>query len=280
MLVQPVYLLVHTPADILQGVLWSTDISLVIGNRVHEVHYPELVVPAHTIHPYVPHEQRPHYLAVLLHECLQVQDLAIVQCGTCTCTMQSLGIALIVLYGIYIGMQHIFAIAYFLAQWSFALHKPVIVGIHAGYHIRTQIIHKGSLLALAQCGTGRQHDLETDVIRLVFVQDIAPESYVIVTLHICHYALLGATGLELVGSRNVVGRYVANQSSSHVLTFSLHTTMSSTSVTQSVHPSIITAGECVVRIICALGFRSRISPISLCCHSTCREISGSSMNKV
>ena len=43
--------------------------------------------------------------------------------------------------------------------------------------------------------------------------------------------------------------------------------ISLTSVTASSQPSIMTAGEWVVRIICTFGFSSRIIAISFCCHS-------------
>ena len=213
---QPVYLLVDTPAHILQSVLGVMDVGLVIGDGVYEVHYAKLVVLAMAVCPDVPYEQGPHYLAVLLHEGLQVQDLAVVQRGTGAGTVQSLGMAAVVLYGIDIGMQHIVVVAHLLAQRGLALQEPVVVGIHAGYHVGPQVVHQGRLLSLAQGGSGRQHYLETDIVRLVFVQHITPESYVVITFHVCHNAFLGTVGLEPVGCRNVVGCYVADQSSSHV----------------------------------------------------------------
>ena len=188
MLVQPVYLLVNTSAHIFQSVLGIADVGFVISDGVHEVHNTELVVPASAVHPDVPYKQRPHDLAVFLHVCFQIEHFAVVQRGSCAGTVQTLGIALIVLYGIDIGMEHILVVTKFLAQWCLALQKPVVIGIHACNHVGPEVIHQGSLLALAKGGSGGQHDLETDSIRLVLVQYIAPEGYVIITFHISHDA--------------------------------------------------------------------------------------------
>ena len=198
------------------GVLGGVDVSLVIGDGVYEVHYAKLVVLAMAVCPDVPYEQGPHYLAVLLHEGLQVQDLAVVQRGTGAGTVQSLGMAAVVLYGIDIGMQHIVVVAHLLAQRGLALQEPVVVGIHAGYHVGPQVVHQGRLLSLAQGGSGRQHNFETESLGLVFVQHIAPEGNVVVTLHIGHYAFLRTAWPKPVCRSDVIGGYVADQSSSHV----------------------------------------------------------------
>ena len=57
------------------------------------------------------------------------------------------------------------------------------------------------------------------------------------------------------------------------------TVISLTSVTLSIQPSIITAGLCVVRIICTLGLSCKIRSISCFCHSMCMLTSGSSINR-
>ena len=54
--------------------------------------------------------------------------------------------------------------------------------------------------------------------------------------------------------------------------------ISPTSVTASSQPSIISAGECVVSIICALGLSSRTKEMRRFCHSKCKLASGSSIN--
>ena len=123
------HLLVNTSAHIFQSVLGIADVGFVISDGVHEVHNTELVVPASAVHPDVPYKQRPHDLAVFLHVCFQIEHLAVVQRGSCAGTVQTLGIALVVLNGIYIGMEHVLVVAQFLAQRGFALQEPVVISI-------------------------------------------------------------------------------------------------------------------------------------------------------
>ena len=73
---------------------------------------------------------------------------------------------------------------------------------------------------------------------------------------------------------NVGNRIIESLTSGHPEEATL---ISLTSVTASIQPSMIIAGECVVSTICTLGFSSRISEIRRCCHSTCNETSGSSI---
>ena len=56
--------------------------------------------------------------------------------------------------------------------------------------------------------------------------------------------------------------------------------MSVTSVTASIHPPMIIAGECVVSMSWALGFISRMISMMRCCHSMWSDTSGSSMSSI
>ena len=208
MQMEPVYLLVYPATHIIQCQLRRMYIHIVIGNGVNKVRYAKFIVSAHTISPDAPNEQGPHYYTVFLEICLQIDNLLVIKRSTRAGTMQPWCIAHVVFYGIHIGVKHIVAPAQGFAQRGLALQQPVIVGIHTCYHIWSEIVHHGCLFSFAKCGSGWQHYLKMHTWSFVFVQHIAPESYIAIALHINHNGLFAPAWLKLIGRRNVVGRYV------------------------------------------------------------------------
>ena len=176
--------------------------------------------------------------------------------------MQSLGKALVVLYSIGVGLQDVGVAVEFARGDGSILQQIVVVAIHAGDEVATQSlrvkrVHQHHLLPLRKRGLRGEHHLKVAFIVLVGRKDGAPESNVVIALHIGHNALASLLGSQAVGRVNVGRGQVITERSRHseestylYISSFLPTPqdMSLTSVTASIHPSMMTAGEWVVRI--------------------------------
>ena len=167
--------------------------------------------------------------------------------------------------------------------WRTALYEEVVVGIHARNHVPSRLSsvykahYRGLLAAFQMVGPCGEHYFKVARLVLEASEDGAPEEDVVVAFHIRHNLPPCLPRVQSVGRLYVFRRYVVGESSAHVV--QLLSVMSVTSVTWSAHPFIITAGLCVVRIICTLGLSSRMRSMSRSCQSMCRLTSGSSMKR-
>ena len=153
---EPTALLLDTYAQLLEGVFGMGHAHGVETHDVAEVLHGEHGELALAIKPYVPQEERIDNLRVEAEEGREVDHGLVVEGALHAYSMQALGIALVVLYGIGIGMEHI-GTAYDAARGvGLTLQQVVVVTVDTGYHVTaeplTQVIHHGHLLALGERG--------------------------------------------------------------------------------------------------------------------------------
>ena len=167
-------------------------------------------MPTVGIRPDIPHEKTVDNLAVVLQEGLEVEDFTVVERSHHADTLQNGRIALVVFDGIDDGMQHVWRRTYLMAHRGGTLLKVIVVGIDAGYHLRSQAIGKRHLLAAAErIAAGKQDfEMQTTPSRLIdlvlhLAQKLVPEENVIVTLHIGYNAQCRPTALKTVGGGNI-----------------------------------------------------------------------------
>ena len=103
-------------------------------------------------------------------------------------------IALEVLDGINVGMEHIRAIEYALRLVGAALNKIIVIGINTSYHIAAkrlalEEVHQHRLLTTSKIDLRRQHHLEIALIVLELAENSSPEVDIVITLDIGHYPM-------------------------------------------------------------------------------------------
>lgn len=122
-------------AQLLECLLGVIVVEVIDLHDVIEVEHGESRVLPISVSPYIPHEERPYRLRILLHEHLEIEDVAIVECGHYANVVERWSIASEVFYGIYIRMENIGVLAHHFGGWCSALHEVVVIGIYAGNHI-------------------------------------------------------------------------------------------------------------------------------------------------
>ena len=104
--------------------------------------------------------------------------------------VETLGIALIVFDGIYNSVEDVGRLKHLLRHGRCSLKEIVVVGIHTGNHVGTDIltnhIHQCRLLATFQFVARGQHHLEVASVILKLRERSTPEEDVVVAFHISH----------------------------------------------------------------------------------------------
>ena len=154
--------------------------------------------------------------------------------------MQGWCIALVVLDGIYIGMEDVRALQHLLRLRRHALHQIVVVGIHTGYHVHAkpalaiffpvlltfnlQEVHQHRLLTPRQIGFRRQHHLKIAVVVLEGGKHRAPEVDVVVGLDVGYNPTTGPLRLQGISRFEVPAVDIVFQFLSHVRQYLQRTT--------------------------------------------------------
>ena len=103
--------------------------------------------------------------------------------------MERGAVALQVLYGVGVGVEHVGVVYHDVRRLRGALYEIVVVGIDARYHVAATLsgyhAHDGGLLAaLKTVGARGQHHLEVARVVLEACEHGTPEEHVVVALHI------------------------------------------------------------------------------------------------
>ena len=146
------------------------------------------------IHHYRPYKEWEDSLGELLEVFAEVEDAMIIKGDRHTDIVERWRIALIVLDGIYVGVEHIRTVENALRLMGAALNKIVVIGIDTGYHIATkrlalEKIHQYRLLAASKIHLRWQHHLEVTLVVLELAQNRSPEVDIVIALDIGHYPM-------------------------------------------------------------------------------------------
>ena len=168
----------------------------------------EQLVDAHTVVPDAPDKEREDGLRVLAHELGHVEHLMVVERDGNAHLAQRRRVALQVFDGVGVSVEHVGILEHLARAFGGALHQIVVVGIDAGYHVRSRLprqqLHHGSLLAALQLADARgEHDLEVALLILEATEHSAPEEHIVVGLHVGHDALPALLRLQPVGRLDV-----------------------------------------------------------------------------
>ena len=146
-------------------------------------------IVACAIDPYRPDEKRKDNLGELSEILTEIEDAVVVQRHGHTDIVKRRGVALVVLYGIDIGVEHVGALQYLLRRVGAALQKVVVVGIDAGNHAIAELrseVHQHRLLASRQVELRGQHHFKVAMLVLELAEHRAPEIDVVVALDVGH----------------------------------------------------------------------------------------------
>ena len=127
----------------------------------------------------------------------------VVEGGHYASLVQTVGIALVILDGIGIGLEHEPAVVYLAGSGCHTLQEVIVIAVHTGHHVvaqsGAQLIHEHRLLSLAKRVLGRKHDLEVEVVVLEIGEHRTPERHIIVALYIGHNPALCLFRFQPIG---------------------------------------------------------------------------------
>ena len=201
-----------------QALFGMAEVETVDGDNIGEVAEGETVVAAIGVCPDVPQEEAVDDLAILLQEGGKIEDVVVIERGHDADALQRGGIALEVLYGIDVGVEHIGRSAELLADGRGALLEIVIVGIHAGYHVEPETIAHGHLFTPAEGISAGEGDIESHLppfavchVGSYVIEQLLPEQDVVVALYVCHDAAWRRASCQGIGGSDVGGIEVGGQ---------------------------------------------------------------------
>ena len=189
------------------------------GTRTELMHRKRIaVMPA--IEEYVPQEQRIDRLRIELQESGKVNQHTVVQRCLHADFMQAFGIAMEVFDGVGVSLEDVRTAVDLVRYVRLALQQEVVVAVHAGYQAFAQFggvqgVHQHHFLPLGKGSGRRKHHLKIVFVCFELGKQGAPEGYVVVTLHVGHYATAALLGIEPVGRREVGGSEVMFKGSRH-----------------------------------------------------------------
>lgn len=207
LMLKAVDLAVHPVAQRFERLLGVIIVELVERDGTEKVEHRKGLVVSRAVGPDGPHEKRPDDFGKTRHEAFEIEQAAVVERGHDANVFERGGIAFVVFDGVDVGVENVRVRAHYARRLGGSLHEVVVIGIDAGYHAapqaRSELVHKGYLLSLAQGRARRKHHFEIVTVGLDAAQQVAPEENVVVAFDVSHNFPAGPLGVQTVGSLDV-----------------------------------------------------------------------------
>ena len=202
-MLQPVDFLIDTMAQLLKRFLRMMKIDAAQFDHGRKVGKRELAEHAILIAPNIPHQERENDFGESRHKTFKIEKMPIVERGHHAYVVERSGVALKILNGIDMSVEHERRGAEQGAGGCGSLHEVVVVGIDTSNHVRAEPIGKRDFLAAPQGGARGEHHLEFNAVVFNQCEEVVPKENVVVALDIDHNFVARRSALQAVGSRDI-----------------------------------------------------------------------------
>ena len=181
----------------------------------------KLAVMGCAVEPDAPHKKGENGLGVEPEKLGKVEDGVVVECHGHAHVVERRAIALVVLDGVDIAVEHV-GIGYHLVRSGRGpLHEIVVVGIYTGYQVVAGLafeqIHQHRFLAALEFARTRgQHHLKIACVVFKTTEHRAPEEHVVIALHVGDDFAARPLRVQFVGRLEIAGSDIVSQSFTHI----------------------------------------------------------------